>query len=163
MEKLYNDILNILRNDCRYSASKVAAMLGQKEETVKAAIEKMEAEKIIVKYAAIVNSEKLNDNNQVTALIEVKVTPQRNRGFDAIAEDIYCFSEVKDVYLMSGGFDLAVLIEGKSLREVAAFVSEKLSVMDTVVATATHFILKKYKTEGVIIGGIESIKRNIVG
>lgn len=162
MRKLYKDISEILKTDARYPAEKIAAMLGLTEKEVKTAIEEMENSGIIVKYTALTNSEKLEED-KVTALIEVKVTPQRNRGFDAIAEDIYCFKEVKDLYLMSGGYDLAVLIEGKNLQEVARFVSEKLSVMDTVVGTATHFILKKYKTEGVVIDKCEQNRRNVIG
>ena len=161
MNKLYGDIINILKSDARYSSAKIATMLGLLEKDVKKAIEDMENSGILVKYTAIVNTEKLEDD-KVIALIEVKVTPQRNRGFDAIAEEIHCFSEVKDLYLMSGGYDLAVFVEGKNLREVAMFVSEKLSVMEAVVGTATHFILKKYKTEGVITDKIQS-RRNIIG
>lgn len=157
--KLYTDILEILKSDARYPAAKIATMLNKSESEIKKAVEDMENSGIIVKYTAIVNTEKL-ETDRVMALIEVKVTPQRNRGFDAIAEDIYCFSEVKDLYLMSGGYDLAVFIEGKNLREVARFVSEKLSVMETVVGTATHFILKKYKTEGVVTDKICADKRN---
>ena len=161
MNKLYGDIINILKSDARYSSAKIATMLGLLEKDVKKAIEDMENSGILVKYTAIVNTEKLEDD-KVIALIEVKVTPQRNRGFDAIAEEIHCFSEVKDLYLMSGGYDLAVFVEGKNLREVAMFVSEKLSVMEAVVGTATHFILKKYKTEGVITDKTQS-RRNIIG
>lgn len=162
MKKIYKDISEILKTDARYQPAKIAGILGLTEKEVKTAIEEMENSGIIVKYTAIINSEKLEED-KVAALIEVKVTPQRNRGFDAIAEEIHCFKEVKDLYLMSGGFDLAVLIEGKNLQEVARFVSEKLSVMDTVVGTATHFILKKYKSEGVVVDKCEENRRNIVG
>ena len=110
----------------------------------------MEKSGVIAKYTVLVNEDKLGDDG-VQALIEVKVSPQFSHGFDSIAEDIYQFDEVKSVYLMSGAYDLAVFIEGKTLREVAGFVSEKLSVMDKVLSTATHFILKKYKSEGVVL------------
>lgn len=150
MEKLKKDILSLLQEDARQSAEQMAVMLGKKEEEVKIAIEEMEIDGIIVKYNALVNYDKL-DEECVQALIEVKVTPQRNRGFDAIAEDIFRFKEVKSLYLMSGGFDLAVFVEGKSIKEVAMFVSERLSLLDTVISTATHFILKKYKVEGTIM------------
>ena len=106
----------------------------------------------MVKYTAIINDEKL-DKDLVEAFIEVKVSPQHNRGFDAIAEDIYQFEEVKSLYLMSGAYDLAVIVEGKTLKEVAMFVSEKLSSLDKVISTATHFILKKYKDAGVLLNG----------
>ena len=149
MEKLYNDILSVLNQDSRFTAEKIAAMLGKDKGTVAAAIERMEKNGVIVKYNTVVNTDKLEDD-RVQAWIEVRVTPQKNLGFDSIAEQIYQFAEVRDLYLMSGGFDLAVLIEGKSLREVAMFVSEKLSVMDTVTGTSTHFVLKKYKQGGVV-------------
>ena len=135
MKKLETDILKILEEDCRYTPAKIALMLEKTEKEVSEAIAHMEESGIIVKYTAIVNGERLSDET-VQALIEVKVTPQKTNGFDAIAEEIYRFEEVKSCYLMSGGFDLAVFIEGKSLREV--------------VSTATHFILKKYKIEGTV-------------
>ena len=158
MEKLYNDILGILNQDSRFGADKIAAMLGKDKNTVAAAIEKMEKSGVIVKYNTLVNTDKLEDD-RVQAWIEVRVTPQKNLGFDSIAEQIYQFDEVRDLYLMSGGFDLAVLVEGKTLREVAMFVSEKLSVIDTVTGTATHFVLKTYKQGGVLVNGKESQKR----
>lgn len=149
MKKLETDILKILGEDCRYTPAKIAVMLDKTEEEVCAAIEGLEARGVIVKYTAIVNGERLSDET-VQALIEVKVTPQKTNGFDAIAEEIYRFEEVKSCYLMSGGYDLAVFIEGKSLRDVARFVTERLSTLDDVLSTATHFILKKYKIEGTI-------------
>lgn len=148
-EKLESDILKILQEDCRVSAAEVAVMLGREEAEVAAAIAEMERRGAIVKYTAILNSEAMEDE-LVQALIEVRVSPQKSSGFDAIAEEIYRCEEVTSCYLMSGGFDLAVFIEGKSLREVARFVSERLSTLDDVLSTATHFILKKYKIEGTI-------------
>ena len=149
MEQLQTDILNILQEDCRYTPAKIAVMLRRTENEIVSAIEEMEKQGVIVKYTAIVNGERLADE-VVQALIEVKVSPQKSNGFDAIAEEIYRFDEVKSCYLMSGGYDLAVFIEGKTLREVARFVSERLSTLDDVLSTSTHFILKKYKIEGVI-------------
>lgn len=149
MKKLETDILGILQEDCRYTPAKIAVMLDKSEEEVTAAIAALELRGVIVKYTAIVNDERLSDDI-VQALIEVKVSPQKNSGFDAIAEEVYRFDEVKSCYLMSGGYDLAVFIEGKNLREVARFVSERLSTLDEVQSTATHFILKKYKIEGTI-------------
>ena len=149
MKKTETEILKILEEDCRYTPAKIAVMLDLSEKEVADAIARMEAQGIIVKYTAIVNGEKLSEET-VQALIEVKVTPQKTNGFDAIAEEIYRFDEVKSCYLMSGGFDLAVFIEGKSLREVARFVTERLSTLDEVLSTATHFILKKYKIEGTV-------------
>ncbi len=149
MNKLETDILKILQEDCRIAPAQVAVMLGKEEAQVIAAIEELERRGVIVKYTAILNSEVMEDE-LVQALIEVKVSPQKSSGFDAIAEEIYRFEEVTSCYLMSGGFDLAVFIEGKSLRSVAQFVSERLSTLDCVLSTATHFILKKYKIEGTI-------------
>ena len=149
MKKLETDILKVLQEDCRYTPAKIAVMLNKTEEEVRGAIESMEKRGIIVKYTAIVNDERLSDDF-VQALIEVKVSPQKASGFDAIAEEIYRFDEVKSCYLMSGGYDIAVFIEGANLREVARFVSEPLSTLDEVQSTATHFILKKYKIEGTI-------------
>lgn len=149
MNQLNTEILRILEEDCRYTPAKIAVMLDRTEAEVIAAIEEMERQGVIVKYTAIVNGERLADE-VVQALIEVKVSPQKSNGFDAIAEEIYRFDEVKSCYLMSGGYDLAVFIEGKTLREVARFVSERLSTLDEVQSTATHFILKKYKIEGTV-------------
>ena len=118
----------------------------------------MEQAGIIAKYTVLCNTEKM-DSDAVTALIEVKVTPQMRDGFDAIAREIYKFDEVKDVYLMSGSYDLTVIVEGKNLREVSRFVTERLSVLKDVTSTATHFILKKYKAEGVVLEKGDEIKR----
>ena len=114
------------------------------------AMAEMEEENIICGYSTLINWDK-TDREYVTAMIEVKVTPQRDRGFDKIAERIYGFDEVKSVYLMSGGFDLLVMMEGKNIREISFFISNKLSTLDSVLSTATHFVLKKYKDHGTII------------
>ena len=149
MKKLQSQILAILEEDCRYTPAKIAVMLEKTEQEVIDAIEEMEKNGVIVKYTAIVNGERLAEET-VQALIEVRVSPQKSSGFDAIAEEIYRFDEVKSCYLMSGGYDLAVFIEGRTLREVARFVSERLATLSDVLSTATHFILKKYKIEGTI-------------
>ena len=124
-------------------------MLSVDEETVKTSIADMENKGLLVKYTAIVNSEKADDA-LVEALIEVKVTPKKKEGFDGIAKQIASFPEVKAVYLMSGAYDLAVFIEDRTLQEVSRFVSERISTFDGVLSTATHFILKKYKIEGTL-------------
>ena len=149
MTTLEKEILQLLTDDARLSAKKISAMLSTDEETVKSAIRAMEENGLIVKYTAIVNDEKADDS-LVSALIEVKVTPKKKEGFDGIAQQIASFPEVKSVYLMSGAYDLAVFIEGRSLQQVSRFVSERISTFDGVISTATHFILKKYKIEGVI-------------
>lgn len=150
MEISEKDILAILQADSRVSAERLASMLGISAEQAKEEVKKLEDKGVIVKYTAIVNDAAVDDTT-VEALIEVKVTPQRGAGFDAIAQEIAEHEEVKNLYLMSGGYDLAVIVEGKSLKSVSRFVSERISTYDTVLSTATHFILKKYKVEGALI------------
>ncbi|MBM7582358.1 DNA-binding Lrp family transcriptional regulator [Caldicoprobacter guelmensis] len=158
---MVNEILEILNEDSRRTPEEIAVMLGVDVETVKQKIAELERNKVIVKYNTIVNWDK-TDREYVTALIEVKVTPQRDQGFDAIAERIYKFPEVKSVFLMSGDYDLAVMIEGRTMKEVAFFVAEKLSVLDSVLSTATHFVLKKYKVDGVILEDGEKDYRQVI-
>lgn len=150
MEKLENDILALLTEDSRLTAKKIAVMLGSDEKKVAEIITSLENSGVIVRYTAITNTDSIEDE-AVEALIEVKVTPQRGHGFDMIANEIAAHEEVKNLYLMSGAYDLAVIVQGKSLRSVSRFVSEKISTYDTVISTATHFILKKYKVEGAIM------------
>ncbi|MFC0211476.1 Lrp/AsnC family transcriptional regulator [Paenibacillus chartarius] len=142
-------ILELLKEDARRSPALIATMLGAAEAEVAEAIKEMEADHTIVKYATVVNWSKIEDE-KVDALIEVQITPERGRGFEGIAERIYLYPEVKSVYLMSGAYDLAVEVEGRNLKEVAAFVSNKLSPIESVLSTKTHFILKKYKQDGII-------------
>lgn len=140
-------ILNILEKNSRIEIKDIAAMLGLEEDVVATEIKAMEKENIICGYHTMINWEETEDE-RVTALIEVKVTPQRGEGFDKISERIYNFEEVTSLYLMSGGFDITVIIEGKTLKEVSMFVSRKLAPMEAVVSTSTHFVLKKYKEHG---------------
>lgn len=154
-------ILQILKEDARQSAELIATMLGAAEADVAQAIAEMEADNVIVKYATVVNWSQTEDE-KVTALIEVQITPERGRGFDAIAERIYLYPEVKSVYLMSGAYDLLVEIEGRNLKEAAAFVSNKLSPIESVLSTKTHFILKKYKQDGVIFDNKEDDHRLLI-
>ena len=147
-----NEILEILEKNGRAPPASIAAMLGKTEAEVAAAMADFEKNRVITAYTALVNWEK-TETERVTALIEVKVTPQMDRGFDKVAERIYNFPEVNACYLMSGGFDLTVVIEGKTMKEVALFVAEKLAPIPFVTSTATHFILKKYKDKGVVFGG----------
>ena len=149
MDKLEKDILALIAEDSRLTAKKISAMLALDEKTVAEKISSMEQSGVIVKYTAITNTDSL-DEESVEALIEVKVTPQRGHGFDMIANEIASHEEV-NLYLMSGAYDLAVIVQGKSLRNVSRFVSEKISTFDTVISTATHFILKKYKVEGAVM------------
>ena len=147
-----DEILEILEKNGRRTPAEIAAMLGKSEAEVARAIAEYEANHVITAYTALVNWEK-TDVEHVTALIEVKVTPQRDRGFDKVAERIYSYPEVKACYLMSGGFDLTVVIEGRTMKEVALFVAERLAPIQDVTSTATHFILKKYKDKGFVFGG----------
>lgn len=161
MEKFKNDLISLLKENARYTYKEMALMLSSDEKTVKDTVLELENQGVIVKYSAILNTEVMAKNN-VQALIEVKVAPQKLKGFDAYAEEIYSFPEVTSLYLMSGGFDLAVFVEGESLTDIARFVAEKLSVIDGIIGVATHFILKKYKIEGVIAKQKEESKRQIV-
>ncbi|NLI57886.1 MAG: Lrp/AsnC family transcriptional regulator [Clostridium sp.] len=143
------EILEILENNSKATPEEIAAMTGKDVEQVKEAIGKFEKDNVILKYNTLINWEKTS-KEIVTALIEVKVTPQMGEGFDKVAERIYKYPEVKDCYLMSGGFDLKVIVEGKTMKEVALFVAEKLAPLDSVLSTSTHFVLKKYKDKGTI-------------
>ena len=143
-------ILASIEKNSRIDLKDLAALLGESEAAVANEIADMEKENIICGYHTMINWDNTG-NEKVIALIEVKVTPQRGMGFDKIAERIYQYSEVNSVYLMSGAFDFTVIIEGKTMREVAQFVSEKLSPMDSVLSTATHFVLKKYKDHGTVM------------
>ncbi len=155
MNKTDRDILELIQEDSRLTSKKLAAAVGVSEEEVKSRVRALEESGVIVRYTAIINAEELEES-AVEALIEVKVTPQRGHGFDKIAREIAAHDEVKNLYLMSGGYDLAVIVRGNSLRAVSRFVSEKISTYDTVISTATHFILKKYKVEGADMTARES-------
>lgn len=150
--ELKKELLEILERDARATVADMAVMAGATEGDVRAAIAELERDRVILQYNTVIDWNKMG-NESVQALIEVKVTPQRGKGFDAIARRIYGFQEVCSVYLMSGAYDLMVLTEGNSMREVAFFVAEKLSTIDGVLSTSTHFVLKKYKDNGVVVEG----------
>ena len=143
-------ILAIMEKNSRIDIKDLAVLLGESEVAVANEIADMEKEHIICGYHTLINWDNTSEE-KVTALIEVKVTPQRGMGFDKIAERIYQYNEVNAVYLMSGAFDFAVFIEGKTMKEVALFVSSKLSTLDSVLSTSTHFVLKKYKDHGTVL------------
>ena len=156
------EILNILdKEKGNVSRAKIAQMLGMEEKEVADKIEKMEKENVIVGYKTFVNWDK-TDKDVVVALIELRITPQRGEGFDKVAERIYKYPQVKSLYLMSGAYDLAVTIEGKSMKEVALFVAQKLAPMDSIISTATHFVLKKYKEEGIVFEDDEKDTRQVI-
>ena len=144
-----NQILKLLENDARLTEKQLAIMLDTDEATVKEQIDELEKSGTILGYKTIVDWEK-TEKESVSAMIEVKLTPQKDKGFDRVAEKLYNYPEVQAVYLMSGAYDLSVLIEGKTMKEVASFVSQKLSTIDSVISTATHFVIHKYKDKGMI-------------
>ena len=146
---LRKQILSYLEKNSKMDPKEIAILLGTEPDVVENEIRKMEEEKIICGYHTMIDWDKTS-SEMVTALIEVRVTPQRGQGFDSIAERIYKYPEVRSVYLISGGYDLMVILEGKPLKEVSQFVTDKLSTLDSVLSTATHFILKKYKDHGTI-------------
>ena len=154
-------LLKQLEKNGRITGEQLASVLGESAEEIRETISELEKEKVIVGYNALIDWDK-TDRELVTALIEVKVTPQRGDGFDRVAARIYQYPEVTSVYLLSGGFDLVVMIEGKTLKEVAHFVSSKLATIDAVTGTATHFVLKKYKDKGVLFEEDDEEDRRIV-
>lgn len=156
------DILRILdKEQGKISRTKIAQMLGKDEKEVDKKIAELEKDNIIVGYKTIVNWDK-TDRDMVTALIELRITPQRGEGFDKVAERIYKYPQVRSLYLMSGAYDLAVTIVGKSMKEVALFVAQKLAPMDSIISTATHFVLKKYKEEGIVFEDDEKDTRQVI-
>ncbi|MFQ5924553.1 MAG: Lrp/AsnC family transcriptional regulator [Dehalococcoidia bacterium] len=152
------EVFRILEQDARRTPQQIATMTGIPLAEVKKAIKKAEGDRTILKYKTMVDWDKLGEE-QVWALIEVKVVPQRDVGFDAIAERIYRFPEARSVYLVSGTYDLAVTVVGSNMREVAAFVSEKLAPLESVQGTVTHFLLKRYKEDGEVLEVEERLKR----
>lgn len=144
-------ILKLLEQDGRLTPEQIALMCDKEVGDVQAQIAEYERDGVILGYKALVDWDK-TDREYVSALIEIRITPQKDRGFDRVAEKIYNFPEVQSLYLMSGGFDLAVLIEGRTMKEVAYFVACKLAPLEDVLSTATHFVLRKYKDKGVVYG-----------
>ena len=161
MTKLESTLLELLNEDCRIPLEKLAVMTGETLETVADTIDRLERSHVILRYAPTVNWDK-TDRERVEAMIEVRVTPQRDMGFDNVAKRIYRFEEVKSVYLMSGAYDLLVLVEARTLKELAFFVSEKLSTLEMVTGTATSFVLKRYKEAGVIFEDTTTDQRLVI-
>ena len=155
------ELFELLEKNSKTTTAELAAILGQSEYQVEQDIRRLEKDKIILSYPTIINWEKFG-SEVVTAIITINLTPQREVGFDAIAERIYRYDEVKTVYLMSGSFDLLVIIEGKSLKEVANFVATRLSTIEGVTQTRSHFMLKSYKKDGVVLDDEERDRRLVV-
>lgn len=157
-----NDILNILdRANTKLSNEQIANMLGKDEKEVAEIISGLEKENVIVGYKTMINWEK-TDRDLVTSIIELKISPQRGEGFDKVAEKIYKYPQVKSLFLMSGSYDLCVIIEGQSMKDVALFVASKLAPMDNVLSTATSFVLKKYKDDGLVFYNDEEDTRQVI-
>lgn len=146
-----DQILKTLEDNATLTPKQLAVMMNKEVGEIRDIIKKYEADGVIVGYKTLIDWDK-TDREYVTAMIEVKMTPQRDRGFDHIAEKIYNYPEVQSVYLMSGGFDLCLLIEGRTMKEVAYFVAQKLAPIESIMSTATHFVLRKYKDKGVVYG-----------
>ncbi len=160
---MLKDTLKILEKDARTSVDQIATMTGTSSADVAKEIKQAEKDRTILKYKTIINWDKLdNGSSQVSALIEVKVTPQRDVGFDAIAERIYRFPQARTVYLVSGTYDLLILVTGKTMQEVADFVAQKLAPVEGVQGTISHFLLKRYKEDGEILTEKEEVKRQQV-
>lgn len=155
-------ILGILHNDCRLALEQIATMVSSTPEAVAAIIDELEEDGTILGYGAKVNWDKASGPNSVTAYIELRVTPQRDQGFDRIAERIYQYPEVKSVNLMSGSYDFGITVEGANIREISLFISQHLATMESVVGTATHFVLKRYKFDGVICSNTEVDDREVI-
>ena len=147
-----NDLLKLLENDARLSPESLALMLDKEVGDIKTMIEDYENAGVILGYQTIIDWDKTDVEETVSAIIEIKITPQREHGYDRVAQKIYNYPEVESVYLMSGGYDLSVSIKGKTMREVALFVAERLAPIDGVLSTATHFVLRKYKDNGIVYG-----------
>ncbi|MBM7704636.1 Lrp/AsnC family transcriptional regulator [Metabacillus iocasae] len=162
LEEKELEILEILEKNSRISIDSIAKMVDLNVEQTEEIVKKLEKEKVIVQYSTDINWRRVDGHEGVTAMIDVKVAPKRGVGFDEIAERIYRFPEVKSVYLMSGAYDLSVIVQGHSMSEVAYFVSEKLSTLDSVLSTTTHFILKKYKHDGTIYEQGDEDRRIVV-
>ncbi|WP_062047536.1 Lrp/AsnC family transcriptional regulator [Bacillus sp. JCM 19034] len=162
MDEKRIEILRIIESNGRIPVSTLAKMVDLTEEETASILKKLEEEKVILSYSAVIDWSKVQQREGVTAVIDVKVTPQRGVGFDQVAERIYRFPEVKAVYLMSGAYDLSVVIEGNTMQETSRFVSDKLSTIDSVISTTTHFQLKKYKHDGVVFEQSEEDRRIVV-
>ncbi|GAE30336.1 Lrp/AsnC family transcriptional regulator [Halalkalibacter hemicellulosilyticus] len=162
MDEKRIEILQIIESNGRIPVATLAKMVDISEEQTEAILKQLEEEKVILSYSAVIDWSKVQKREGVTAVIDVKVTPQRGVGFDQVAERIYRFPEVKAVYLMSGAYDLSVVIEGNTMQETSRFVSDKLSTIDSVISTTTHFQLKKYKHDGVVFEQGEEDRRIVV-
>lgn len=155
-------ILDLLHKDCRISLEDIATMLNISQTEAAEIIDELEKKRVILGYGARINWDEANGTDMVTAYIELKVTPQRDLGYDRIAERIYQYPEVKAINLMSGSYDFGITVEGKNIKEVSQFVSMHLAPMESVISTATHFVLKRYKYDGIICAPPEKDEREVI-
>jgi len=161
-EKNVEKILELLHKDCRKSLEEMATMFNMPMAEVARIIDELEKKGVILGYGARINWDKAYENSTVTAYIELKVTPQRNCGFDRIAERIYQFPQVKAINLMSGSYDFGLTVEGRDIREISLFVSEHLAPMESIISTATHFVLKRYKYDGIVCSKPGKDEREVI-
>mgnify|MGYP001096075283 CR=1 FL=1 len=155
------ELLHIIEKNARLSVSDIAIRMGETEDTVAAELQKLQNEGVILGFSSVVDWDK-TERESVTAMIEIRITPQRNKGFNQIASQLYQYPQVTSCFLMSGGFDIMLMIEDSTLREVASFVSEKVAPIDGVVSTSTHFILKRYKSNGIIFDSVVEDDRETI-
>lgn len=156
------EIIDILEDNAKTTAAEMAMMLDTDEKTIQAEIDRLEQERVIVKYTALIDRQSINEDDVVEALIEVKITPQRDYGYDDMAKRIYRYDEVRAVYLMAGSYDLAVRVQARNMKDISKFVWEKLAVIDGVTSTVTLFIMRKYKEAGVVLVNDEGDDRLVV-
>ncbi|WP_221566537.1 Lrp/AsnC family transcriptional regulator [Alkalihalobacillus sp. TS-13] len=162
MKEFEVELLKLIENNANLELDKIAKLMGKRIDEIQELIDKLEKKKVILGYSTLIDWAKVLDEEEVTAMVDVKVTPARGFGFDKVAERIYRFPEVKAVYLMSGAYDLSVSVKGKTMMEIGHFISEKLSTLDSVLSTTTHFVLKKYKHDGIILEDADEDDKRIV-
>ncbi|MCF6408935.1 Lrp/AsnC family transcriptional regulator [Pseudalkalibacillus salsuginis] len=162
MKGIEIDILKLIEKNANLEVEKIAKLLGKSIEEIQELIDSLEKKKVILGYSTLIDWAKVLDVEEVTAMVDVKVTPARGVGFDKVAERIYRFPEVKAVYLMSGAYDLSVSVKGDTMTEIGHFISEKLSTLDSVLSTTTHFVLKRYKHDGIILQDSDEDDKRIV-
>ncbi|UOR13591.1 Lrp/AsnC family transcriptional regulator [Halobacillus amylolyticus] len=162
MKEIEVELLKLIEKNANLEVEKIAKLMDKSIDEIRELIDKLEKKKVILGYSTLIDWAKVLDEEEVTAMVDVKVTPARDVGFDKVAERIYRFPEVKAVYLMSGTYDLSVSVKGKTMMEIGHFISEKLSALDSVLSTTTHFVLKKYKHDGIILQDADEGDKRIV-
>ncbi|WP_408007357.1 Lrp/AsnC family transcriptional regulator [Pseudalkalibacillus sp. A8] len=162
MKEIEVQLLKLIEKNANLEVKKIAKLMDKRIDEIRELIEELEKKKVILGYSTLIDWAKVLDEEEVTAMVDVKVTPARGVGFDKVAERIYRFPEVKAVYLMSGAYDLSVSVRGNTMMEIGHFISEKLSTLDSVISTTTHFVLKRYKHDGIILQDADDDDKRIV-